>query len=607
MRFVRAAVLAAALLSAFLVTTEAAHAKGIAWWGNLGTANVDTITDAQLNELCDERGVRVMILQTRHLHGLNFQGNRFTGNLNDPAIDTSSAYELQRRIRDSQVIQRAHAACGMEIWFGHYGVVRPDTNASVHTPYSNWQDDAAWNTKVLPAVRNLAAACRVMGCKGILNDTEEYPDDSNVDRDGNGVRDPSHTWGYSYPGAPSRATLDTLVYRRGQQYMNALNEGYPGVRIVTYYAKFPYGFEEGARTARFGSQSNYYNLLHHRFWLGVLSASDPGNVVNFWDSWFYKGSQCNSTCWTADSDVRTPGVQPLMPAGTQNTMNDTVREAVRRFNLFFQPRLTAAQFARIGYGNVSWAPNGYARAGADDAQPVAKVRDQLLASRDLATTLHIPVYAHSHLPEWQLSGSSWTPIEPVLREAASVDPAPTPTPTPDPVDTTLVNHDGESFPPHRSITHSATIDVGDTVSIEMVLDRGSLGTLQVLMGKGGRAGITPAIAADNRLSFFGYGIGATARSTVALDQTGREYVVHFVSSPGVKRVYVDGVDVTTAASTTAAFQKTTNALVLGADQGGSAPFTGRMRDVKLYGRALTAPEVEARYAALRAVPDTDAG
>jgi hypothetical protein len=383
-----------------ICATADAATKPIAWWG-LNSSALTNMTDAQLNELRNDRGVGMMIIQTRHLYRLGGKSNRFTGDLSDPAINSSSEYALQRRIRDTKIISRA-ASRGMEVWFGHYAVAL-DRAGVIYTPYSNWQDDAAWNTKVIPSVRELAAACEAMGCAGIASDSEEY-------NDGSGTT--PHTWDYSYPGALTRAALDSKVFQRGQQYMEALNGGYPGVRQVVYYAKFPYSYEEGARTA-IGHPTNYFDALYHRFWLGALSATIVGNRIDFWHAWFYKGTNCSSKCWTADSDVRKAGRQALMPAGTSNTMADAVREALRRDNLFFQPRLTATQFARKGFANFTQPADGTTRSTYDDAKPPSYVETQLRAARDIGTALHIPIYAQA------VQGFNWSPYEPVMRKVAN--------------------------------------------------------------------------------------------------------------------------------------------------------------------------------------------
>jgi hypothetical protein len=380
-------------------------AKPIGFWA-LNYGEIRNYTDAVLDELRYERGVGMLVLETRHLCRLG--GNCFTTDLTDPRVQPSGTdpkYRIQRDLMDTDLIERANAR-GMEVWFGHYAVAR-DPAGVIDTPYSNWEDETAWQNNVLPSLRELATGCRVLGCKGITNDSEEYPDGSGS---------LSHTWKYTYPGAPDRATLDSLVYRRGQQYMDALNVGFPGVRQAIYYARFPGSYEESARTSHHNQPTDYFQQLDHRFWLGATSATIAGNTIDKWDSWFYKRTNCAyPRCWQNDGDIRTPGVQPTMPPGTQNTMHDTVAEAVKRHYDFLRPRVTTARLARWHYSNFTWIPAGPRRdSTSDDAQSPEFVETQLRAARDVGTAPHIPVYGG---PVWD--EFNWTPYEPAMLRVAS--------------------------------------------------------------------------------------------------------------------------------------------------------------------------------------------
>lgn len=174
--------------------------------------------------------------------------------------------------------------------------------------------------------------------------------------------------------------------------------------------------------------------------------------------------------------------------------------------------------------------------------------------------------------------------------------------------TVIVNSTARTFPPPFTVAHSAAVDVGDVSTLRMRLKipaNLAAGVTQVLSGKGSPAGVTPAIEADGaggtRLVYYGYNLGATVKSSVPLP-VNSEVIVHFVSGPGVKKVYIDGVDRSLSPSTTAAFQKTTNGLAVGSDFPSGADFSGTMRDYNIFDKTMTAAEVQADVAALNPPP-----
>lgn len=83
-----------------------------------------------------------------------------------------------------------------------------------------WHDDAGWDSWLAGGLSMLTNFARTTGCKGIVLDTEVG---------GSAYR----LWTISDPrnqGA-SAATVKSLVYKRGQQTMNAMQAAYPNIQI----------------------------------------------------------------------------------------------------------------------------------------------------------------------------------------------------------------------------------------------------------------------------------------------------------------------------------------------------------------------------------------
>lgn len=147
-----------------------------------------------------------------------------------------------------------------------------------------------------------------------------------------------------------------------------------------------------------------------------------------------------------------------------------------------------------------------------------------------------------------------------------------------------------------NVPDTAAIDLGNTFSLEFWIKRGSTGSVQVLAGKGPTGGYTPAIESNNKPTFYGYALGGSCESSVAITDTTTWHHVVFVAGGGVNndKIYVDGADVTvTLADLT--FLDTTAALIIGADNGPSTFYNGALSNVAFYTVALSGATILAHY------------
>jgi len=141
----------------------------------------------------------------------------------------------------------------------------------------DWSDDAAWQT-IERNLRNLARALRVSGkpWAGVFLDNEWYGDTTSPWDYGSG----SQTWTYSEtegatPGLEP-AEARALVRARGEQVMDALMEGWPG--IVVFHSQGPWISQPAtsAMLERSGVEDNdvsFANELSGSFTIGMMEAT----------------------------------------------------------------------------------------------------------------------------------------------------------------------------------------------------------------------------------------------------------------------------------------------------------------------------------------------
>ena len=184
------------------------------------------LSDAALDQW-HSRGVGGFVCKLQYLYGLGGPAN-FTADPNASLAGTK--YDLQRSIRDSQIVSRA-AARGIKLWMG----IGLSSYWNANTPLAEWFDDATWATNVIPNIRNLAGAARQLGFAGIAFDEELYWS----------ARSPAGTWDWDYPtNTHSETEVRAEVRLRGAQFMQAIVDGFPNVDIVDMHPLLPDGWSE---------------------------------------------------------------------------------------------------------------------------------------------------------------------------------------------------------------------------------------------------------------------------------------------------------------------------------------------------------------------------
>ena len=220
--------------------------------------------------------------ETGHLEGMG-GSQSFTGN---PAANLDSPdYLIERSFRTSDVVARARAL-GLSMYLGFYLA----NFENVATPLADWFDDAAWNQTVLPDVRNISAAARLLGFAGVALDQELYPQTGNQY---------TASWNWDYPGnTHTRSQVSQQARLRGAQFMAALLEGYPQINIVAYLTLFATTWDAYVQQAAKGISNPYESSVQIDFWDGMTSGDGYGNILLL-DATFYKGPNASGATWNA--------------------------------------------------------------------------------------------------------------------------------------------------------------------------------------------------------------------------------------------------------------------------------------------------------------------
>jgi hypothetical protein len=163
-----------------LTPTDANSANRIIFWS--GCEDLLAMKDAELARW-HRAGVGGFTCSMQWLARMGGR-SRFTGNV-DP-IPSGTAYELERALGQSRLVERVHRH-DMELYLGMYLA----NSSNPQTPLAEWFDDAAWRDTVLPAIRDVASAAHTLGFDGLAWDLELYPQ-----TDGRTTA----TWDWDYPG-----------------------------------------------------------------------------------------------------------------------------------------------------------------------------------------------------------------------------------------------------------------------------------------------------------------------------------------------------------------------------------------------------------------------
>jgi hypothetical protein len=306
-------------------------------WANCG--DVVGLTDADLDRW-RKRGAGGFVCQTQHLIGMG-GSHAFTG---DPADTLSGrAFELQRRIRDTGIVQRA-AARGMKLYLGFYTV----NFNNGRTPLMEWFDDDGWSRVVIPRLRDIAGAARSLGFAGLAFDHELYPQRGGA----------TATWQWNYQGnTRTREEVKDKVRQRGAQMMSAMVGAYPGLEIVDYFSWFPESWEALVQQTVNRIVDAHQGSVKLPLWDGLTSVEGYG-AIRFLDAMFYKETQMRGATWDTALQYDLNRVFALLSRNLSNWS-------------YASSRIHRSPFAWISDGPLAW----------ERARSPEHVSEQLLAFR----------------------------------------------------------------------------------------------------------------------------------------------------------------------------------------------------------------------------------
>jgi hypothetical protein len=340
-------------------------------WVHCGS--VVDLTDAQL-DTWKSRGVDGFVCNTERLRGMG-GSQSFTGDPNASLAGTE--YDLQRRIRDSHIVDRMRTR-GMKAYLGFWLVNYWNTA----TPLKDWFDDAGWRDVVLPRIGDMAAAARTLGFAGVAVDQEMYRQDGGVQ---------TATWNWDYPGnSRTEAVVRAKARERGQELMQRLTASYPNLEVVAYFVALPESWAELFQEVVNGNQGTMSRQVAINLWDGLTSV--PGYAaLRIYDHYFYK--------------TPSPGTWETALQYNQN-----------RVYAMFSQRLSnwAHASSRIHVSPFGWIDNGPSTSTWDDAKPVDYVAEQLRAFRKWGMGGEFGVYSYNGL-----AGFNYTPYDAAMREAST--------------------------------------------------------------------------------------------------------------------------------------------------------------------------------------------
>jgi hypothetical protein len=245
-----------------------AAAERFVFWA--GCERVAALTDDEL-DLLEESGVDGFVCMVGRLR--DFGGTQdFTGD--EDAALSGDQFELQRTLRDSEIVERAEAR-GMKMYLGAY----LSNYNNTATPLVDWFDDEGWSQVALPRLGDLAAAAELLGFDGLALDQELYGQKGGVE---------TATWEWDYPGnTHSEDDVREAARHRGEQVMETVLGEFPGAELAVYNFSFPGDWNEFVKERTTGVESAAADLLYLDFWDGMTSV-EGYTAIRFYDSIFYK-------------------------------------------------------------------------------------------------------------------------------------------------------------------------------------------------------------------------------------------------------------------------------------------------------------------------------
>lgn len=335
-------------------------------------------TDAQL-DMWKSRGVDGFVVQTRYLDeigGIEMWTDDPNDKLNVTIIEGADVHARQRALRDTRFAERCHAR-GMTAYLGFY----LSNYHNLKTPLKVWNDDAGW-ASIIPTVRGVAGAAKLLGMDGIATDSENYRSDDQ-------------TWNWNYPGVTqNEATVRSLARQRGRAFMDAVLAGFPNVEIINYRLEVPGDWEE-----RVQAQVNHVVGIWDRsvfpdFWGGIVDAGGF-SAIRFFDPIFYKSWQIGGQ-WDAALAYNIAGVRNTLSKRWANW-------AYAETRFFISP--------------FAWIDPGPSAGEFDDARPPAYVAAQLTAFHKWGEGNTFGLYTQ-HIDERDFD---YTPYVPALQAASTPD------------------------------------------------------------------------------------------------------------------------------------------------------------------------------------------
>ena len=345
----------------------------------LGCDKLAGATDAEL-DAWKARGVDGFVCMAGRLRGLG--GTQALVGNPTKAL-TGHRFSLQRALRGSRITRRAKAR-GMKMYLG----LKLSNYYNIATPLRDWFDDAGWSNGVLPKVRDLAAAARLLGFAGIAFDQELYPQQGGAE---------TATWDWNYPGnTHSEAAVRAKARQRGRELMSAIVTAFPGAELMSYDVQLPESWAELVQREVNGADNAYAANLDIDFWDGLLSVNGYG-AIRLMDAIFYK----------------TPH---------KGTWDNALQYNANRLASLFSRRLSNWEYAssRLSVSPFSWIDPGPSSSSFDDARSPDYVREQLLAFRKWGMGGEFANYVYGDLHSFDYS-----PYVSAMQEAstpAAVDP-----------------------------------------------------------------------------------------------------------------------------------------------------------------------------------------
>jgi hypothetical protein len=145
-----------------------------------------------------------------------------------------------------------------------------------------------------------------------------------------------------------------------------------------------------------------------------------------------------------------------------------------------------------------------------------------------------------------------------------------------------------------SVPDSASLDLGDVLSIEAWIKRSATSQDDAILDKGGNGYKLYLRATDNKLVLRKNGVGDIVASTSAITDTTSWHHVVATKNGATSKLYIDGIDVT-GTVTNQTIANNANNLTIGDNGSASQYFNGLIDEVDLYGTVLTADQVREHY------------